>query len=182
MTRLDLGDLIGLGLGCLGAFVVVVAVGAIFIYTRIRSQEKTEGPPPQPPPMTVDAHALGLDISAPDRTARKRAPRPAQPLTPTPATSKLTPSVDAVILPPTWSQTPIEVDEEMKTEKMVSPSPPAGVGVDIEDETEVRTVMTPSLLPPIGLPDVDDVDSATIIIDRSAGFDGLKTTHDTEDT
>lgn len=180
MTRLDLSDLIGLGLGCLGAFILVVGVGAIFIYTRIRKQNQSEAPPPEPPPMTVDAHAMGLDVGAPPAAPQTAAAPP--PLAPTPPTDALTPSVDAVLLPPSRSRTPDPVDEEMETLPIAGRPGPAGVAVDQEDVTEVRTITSgehrPSLLTPIGLPDEDDADSATIIIDRSASLDGLPGTED----
>ena len=181
MTRLDLSDLIGLGLGCLGAFILVVGVGAIFIYTRIRKQNQSETPPPEPPPMTVDVHAMDLSAEAVPQPAAPTNPAP-PPLTPTPPNDALTPSVDAVLLPPSRSRTPDPVDEEMETLPIAGRPGPAGVAVDQEDVTEVRTIPSgehrPSLLTPIGLPDEDDADSATIIIDRSASLDGLPGTED----
>ena len=180
MTRLDLSDLIGLGLGCLGTFILVVGVGAVFIYTRIRKQNQSEAPPPEPPPMTVDAHALGLNVDAPPTTPQPTAAPP--PLAPTPPTDALTPSVDAVLLPPSRSRTPDPVDEEMETLPIAGRPGPAGVAVHHEDITEVRTIISnehrPPLLTPIGLPDDDDANSATIIIDRSASLDGLPETED----
>ena len=42
---------------CFCAFLFVVSLGGLFLFLRIRQQENSGTPPPEPPVMTRDAHA-----------------------------------------------------------------------------------------------------------------------------
>lgn len=158
MNQLELSDLIGLGLGCLGAFIFVVVAGGLFIYIRTRKQNQSSVPAPTPPPITVDAHALPVQMNPlPVASAPPPAPLPRPPRAqPAPAPAPLTP-----------------IDEELETQPRLTRPVPAGVTADAEDETNVYgrddKASTPLTLGLIDLPESDDdADSATIIIDRSS--------------
>lgn len=157
MNQLELSDLIGLGLGCLGAFIFVVVAGGLFIYTRTRKQNQSSVPAPTPPPITVDAHALPVQMNPlPVASVPPPAPLPRPPRA-QPAPAPLTP-----------------IDEELDTQPHLTRPVPAGVTADADDETNVYgrddKANTPLTLGLIDLPESDDdADSATIIIDRSSG-------------
>ena len=57
MTQLNQESTLALAGGCCCAFLFVVILGSLFLFWRIRQQNKSDTPPPQPPVMTRDAHA-----------------------------------------------------------------------------------------------------------------------------
>lgn len=169
MNPIDATHLINMGIACLGAFFVIVSAGSLFIYFRIRKQNAAGGPAPEPPPMTIDAHASEGTSALPsvEPPAAVQNPTPV----PTPTPSPVPPSRPP---PARKTFTPIDEDADDLTEKSQKPFLPAGVHARPEDETErVRLPVKPAdptFIAPSELEDLE-AETATVIIDRSKPMD-----------
>ena len=158
-----------MGIACLAAFFVIVSAGSLFIFVRIRQQNAAGGPAPEPPPMTIDAHASEGTSALPSVEPRTPAQSPEPVATPVPS------SVPPPRPPPARKTfTPVDEDPEEPTEKSQKPFLPAGVHARPEDETErVRLPVQaadPTFISPSELEDLE-AETATVIIDRSKPMD-----------
>lgn len=139
---------------CFCAFLFVVSLGGVFLFWRIRQQENSGTPPPEPPVMTRDAHASEPESSAPTiRSVRPPMPMPAPP-PPAPPPPRAPAISEAEAIGLTASE-----DDDTR----VRPKP--------HTESAAPRRAPPPPLTPITLPDDDDEDSPTVIVDRSKPFD-----------
>ena len=190
MQRVDEEFIFILVGSCFCAFLFVVIVGGAFLFIRIRQQERSGVPAPEPPVMTRDVHAEPLsefpssldpvaDLpphepeSARAEDNRDDTPYPDQETlpsdTPVETSAPKTKSIaDLETLRPTPALSPLGTEETI-------------LGVDDDAETRVLTKSPatpnperktrPPPLTPITLPDMNDEDNTTVIVDRSKPFE-----------
>ena len=140
MTQLNQEATLSLAGGCCCAFLFVVTLGSLFLFWRIRQQNKSAEPPPEPPVMTRDVHAEPEIVRQETEAAPVEAdPVPAPTPTPAPAPSeaKESPAPPAKPANPRPPLTPITLpldgdgDEDNTTVIMDRSNP---MGFDDEDE------------------------------------------------
>lgn len=190
MQRVDEEFIFILVGSCFCAFLFVVIVGGAFLFIRTRQQERSGVPAPEPPVMTRDVHAEPLSefpsalnpISDPTpsepepmsvEAEANPTPYPDQETLPSDPPAKSSASqaesiADLETLSPTPALTPLGTEETL-------------LGVDDDAETRVLTKRPPTPNPerktrpppltPITLPDMNDEDNTTVIVDRSKPFD-----------
>ena len=173
MSQIEVSHLIDMGMACLGVFFIVVSVGSIFIVLRLRQQNESGAPPPAPPAMTIDPHAVDDKSALPSIDSTPERPIAPAPTPPAPKPAAISPS-PAPPAPTRKTYTPIDESDADPTERQVRRTRPAGMTAQPDDATE-RLMAPPSppkptFISPIGLDDPDE-DSATIIIDRTKPVD-----------
>jgi hypothetical protein len=138
MTNLNQEATLALAGGCCCAFLFVVTLGSLFLFWRIRQQNKSGAPPPEPPVMTRDVHAEPEILLQETEAAQvKPNPVPAPSPTPAPATSEIKespapPAKPAKARPPLTPITlPMDGDEDNETVIMDRSNP---MGFDDEDQ------------------------------------------------
>ena len=190
MQRVDEEFIFILVGSCFCAFLFVVIVGGAFLFIRIRQQERSGVPAPEPPVMTRDVHAEPLSefpsaldpVAEPtppevepmrDEDEEVETPYPDQDTLPSdPPSESSAPQAESIAdletLSPTPALTPLGTEETL-------------LGVDDDDETRVlakrpqtsnpERKTRPPPLTPITLPDMNDEDNTTVIVDRSKPFE-----------
>ena len=184
VSQIEVSHLINMGVACLGAFFFVVSAGSVFIIVRIRKQNNDESPTPQPPPMTIDAHATDGKSAFPsiEGSAQKPAQQHRQPMQTkaSPIQSEYTeegsppPTPRPTPRPVRKPFTPIDEEDGELTEKNAQKPRPAGYRTQPEDETERVSISGPGAAPTfISALELEDVEAetATVIIDRSRPVD-----------
>lgn len=190
MQRVDEEFIFILVGSCFCAFLFVVIVGGAFLFIRIRQQARSGVPAPTPPVMTRDVHAEPLsEFPSALNPAEEPIPDEPEPALDD-AEQGATPYPDQETLP---SDAPAETSapqaESIAGLDTLSPTPaltPLGteetlLGVEDDAETRVLTKRPPSANPvrktrpppltPITLPDMNDEDNTTVIVDRSKPFE-----------
>ncbi len=182
MQRVDEEFIFVLAGSCFCTFLFVVILGGTFLFLRIRQQERSGIPAPEPPVMTRDVHAT------PPRELPTRPPRP-------PESESL--EADSV------GNEPIEVDPLEPPGNRPEPQSeiptlrpgrelPVGMELDDADDSTISHLLTPDEdaetrlltpepdqpskrrpppLTPITLSHLDDEESPTVVVDRSKPFD-----------
>ena len=87
MSEIEVSHLIEMGMACLGVFFIVISAGTVFIYLRLRQQNESGAPPPSPPPMTIDPHAVDDTSALPSIDGIASKPLDSTPPAATPATN-----------------------------------------------------------------------------------------------
>jgi hypothetical protein len=138
MTHLNQEATLALAGGCCCAFLFVVTVGGLFLFWRIRQQNRSDAPPPEPPVMTRDVHAepdillqdtvaIAFKVDpepAPTPLPESRQTEPNERPTPPDRPSKPRPPLTPITLP-------MDGDEDNATVIMDRSNP---MGFDDEDE------------------------------------------------
>ncbi len=190
-TALREAEMLIAGAACICFFLFGSLAGGLFLWFRLRKQAADDVPAPEPPPVTRDAHA----DSGPDNRniqPKARLPPPPKPIkqeeeeketssTPdkpqpdTPVVRTRLPSPPEPIpitYPPsqimeeeTTIRTPADGEEDTNVRPITRP-----LGVD----DDVPDTMDPTIPPrknepltPISLPDDDELETPTILIDRT---------------
>jgi hypothetical protein len=186
-TALREAEMLIAGAACIGFFLFGSLAGGLFLWFRLRQQEASDIPAPEPPPVTRDAHAEPVESPSNPRP-KARIPPPPKPIvgpntqsspdpapTPKPVVRKRLPSPPQ---PVSSTDTKSPIMEEETTIRSAA---------DAEVETNVRPIsrplglddhvpdtMDPTIparknepLTPITLPDDDELETPTILIDRT---------------
>jgi len=162
-----------MGVACLGAFLFIVAAGSVFIFVRIRKQNASEVPAPEPPAMTIDAPAASNPSERAPDIQSDQAPRATPPKTVLPDETAPLPLQSDAPAPYRKAFTPIDEVDEDPTERRDTKPLAAGIQARPEDETERVSFPSPKAAPTfISLSELEDLDeseaeTATVIIDRS---------------
>ena len=150
------------------AFLAVVAIGGAFLLIRLRQQERSGTPAPEPPAMTRDEHASPPSEYRPPAQADptpEPPTTPAEPLHRPPLRLAETPTLrPAASRPPPIDGVPLglgdgdaTLDEDAETRVLPKPAAPS----------EPSARRRPPPLTPISLTDALDDENPTVIVDRT---------------
>ena len=150
------------------AFLAVVAIGGAFLLVRLRQQERSETPAPEPPVMTRDEHApYPTEYRPPAQADSSAVPMTAAagPLQTPPPRPTDTPTIRPVMSrPPPIDSVPLglgdgdaTLDEDAETRVLTKPA--------AHPDTTPRR--RPPPLTPITLTDTLDDENPTVIVDRA---------------
>jgi hypothetical protein len=143
MTNLNQEATLALAGGCCCAFLFVVTLGGLFLFWRIRQQNQSSVPAPEPPVMTRDVHALpeaeSIEIEFELNPEPEPEPEPSPEPPPDPETVDPDdrPTQPIKTRPPLTPITlPMDGDEDNAT-VIMDRSNPMGFGDDDEDDNDL---------------------------------------------
>jgi hypothetical protein len=190
-TALREAEMLIAGGACICFFLFGSLAGGLFLWFRLRQQAADDIPTPEPPPVTRDAHA---DSTVDSRNTRPKArlppaPKPKPVVDADAVRSPQTTGNETLVVkkrlppppPPVTRETP---QRQIMDEETTIRTP---AEVEVEEETNVRPItrplgldehvpdtMDPTIparknepLTPITLPDDDELETPTILIDRT---------------
>ena len=135
MTHMNPEATLALAGGCCCAFLFVVTLGGLYLFWRIRQQNQSSVPAPEPPVMTRDVHALpemeSLELEL-DAESLEPEPEP-EPKTVDPEDRPTQPIKTRPPLTPI--PLPLDGDEDNAT-VIMDRSNPMGFGDDDEDDSD----------------------------------------------